>query len=80
EKPKDEEEPARTEPPGTPQAQSGPGTVTVTFAPSPGVKPTGYRLEGAPAGAEVKPGKVGPDGPFTFEVKGGSCDQQYSFS
>ncbi|MEU2604006.1 fibronectin type III domain-containing protein [Streptomyces albus] len=81
EKPKDEEEePARTEPPGTPQAQSGPGTVTVTFAPSPGVKPTGYRLEGAPPGAEVKPGKVGPDGPFTFEVKGGSCDQQYSFS
>ncbi|NSC24702.1 hypothetical protein FM076_27515 [Streptomyces albus subsp. chlorinus] len=77
---KNKEEPADAQPPGTPQAQSGPGVITVSFAPSPGVKPTGYQLKGAPPGAEVKPGKVGPDGPFTFEVNGGSCDQQYSFT
>ncbi|MBO8197205.1 hypothetical protein JW613_02585 [Streptomyces smyrnaeus] len=76
----DEDEPAKPQPPGVPQAESGPGTIRVSFAPSSGVKPTGYRLKGAPAGAEVKPTRVGPGGPFTFEVKGGSCDRQYTFT
>ncbi|RCG21394.1 hypothetical protein DTL70_18325 [Streptomyces diacarni] len=80
ERPDKGEEKPEARPPGTPQAQSGAGVIRVSFAPSPGVKPTGYRLKGAPAGAEVKPEKVGPNGPFTFEVKGGSCAQQYSFS
>ncbi|MGI5347878.1 fibronectin type III domain-containing protein [Streptomyces sp. CA-250714] len=76
----DEDEPAKPQPPGVPQAESASGAIRVSFAPSSGVKPTGYRLKGAPAGAEVQPAKVGPGGPFTFEVKGGSCDQQYTFS
>ncbi|WP_369206802.1 hypothetical protein [Streptomyces sp. PU-14G] len=85
-KPQESEQPGEGEgkpkvrPPGTPQAQSGAGVIRISFAPSPGVKPTGYRLEGAPPGAEVKPAKVGANGPFTFEVRGGSCAQQYSFS
>ncbi|MBO8188652.1 fibronectin type III domain-containing protein [Streptomyces spirodelae] len=76
----DEEEPAKPQPPGVPQAESGPGTIRVSFAPSSGVKPTGYRLKGAPPGAEVKPARIGPGGPFTFEIEGGSCDRQYSFT
>lgn len=79
-KPDGEEKKPAPRPPGTPQTQSGAGSIRISFAPSPGVKPTGYRLTGAPGGAEVKPQKVGADGPFTFEVSGGSCDQQYSFS
>ncbi|WP_326809018.1 hypothetical protein OHB04_34915 [Streptomyces sp. NBC_01775] len=85
-KPKPEPEPenpddtAKPVPPGTPQAQSGAGFITVTFSPSSGVKPTGYRLKGAPAGAEVKPGKVGPEGPFTFQVNGGECGKEYTFT
>lgn len=66
--------------PGTPQAQSGSGSITVTFAAASGVTPKQYVLKGAPAGATVTPNAVGPDGPFTFEVRGGSCTQQYSFT
>lgn len=66
--------------PGTPQVQSGSGTMTVNFSPSSGLRPTGYKLNGAPAGATVTPTTVGPDGPFTFQVRGGSCAQQYTFS
>ncbi|MEU7314757.1 fibronectin type III domain-containing protein [Streptomyces sp. NPDC007083] len=75
-----EDESPERQPPGIPQVESGPGTMRVSFAPSSGVKPTGYGLLGAPAGAELKPRKVGPGGPFTFEVKGGSCDKQYRFT
>ncbi|OEU99558.1 hypothetical protein AN217_19005 [Streptomyces qinglanensis] len=75
-----EDEPAEPRPPGVPQAESGAGSIRVSFAPSSGTKPTGYRLKGAPAGARVVPGKVGPSGPFTFEVRGGTCDKQYRFT
>ncbi|GAA2635129.1 fibronectin type III domain-containing protein [Streptomyces axinellae] len=66
--------------PGTPQAQSGAGFITVAFAPSSGVRPTGYRLRGAPAGAQVKPRRVGPGGPFTFQMSGGECGKEYTFT
>ncbi|MGV9354561.1 fibronectin type III domain-containing protein [Streptomyces misionensis] len=66
--------------PGTPQAQSGAGSITITFAAASGVTPEQYVLKGAPAGATVIPSAVGPDGPFTFEVRGGSCAQEYSFT
>jgi hypothetical protein len=75
-------EPGCPEPqaPGTPQAQSGSGSITITFAAASGVTPVRYILKGAPAGATVTPNEVGPNGPFTFVVKGGSCAQQYSFT
>jgi hypothetical protein len=66
--------------PGTPQAQSGNGSITVTFAAASGTTPSGYALSGAPAGATLTPAAVGPQGPFTFQVNGGSCDKQYSFT
>ncbi|MEU2354883.1 hypothetical protein ABZ599_18265 [Streptomyces misionensis] len=66
--------------PGTPQAESGSGSITITFAAASGVTPEQYVLKGAPAGATVTPNAVGPDGPFTFEVRGGSCARQYSFT
>jgi hypothetical protein len=66
--------------PGTPQAQSGSGTITITFAAASGVTPERYVLKGAPAGATVTPNEIGPEGDFTFVVKGGSCAQQYSFT
>lgn len=66
--------------PGTPQVASGSGTITVTFAPASGTTPKDYTLAGAPAGAAVTPSSVGPNGPFTFQVRGGSCAQQYTFT
>ncbi|WP_416979302.1 fibronectin type III domain-containing protein [Streptomyces sp. T028] len=68
------------EAPGTPQAQSGAGVIRITFAAASGVTPKRYVLRGAAAGQTVTPEEVGPEGPFTFEVRGGSCDQQYSFT
>ncbi|PWI45532.1 hypothetical protein [Streptomyces sp. ICBB 8177] len=66
--------------PGTPQAQSGAGTITVTFAAASGTTPKDYTLSGAPAGATVTPDSVGPGGPFMFEVRGGSCGSRYTFT
>ena len=66
--------------PGTPQAQSGNGTITITFAAASGVTPTRYVLKGLADGQTVSPAQTGADGPFTFEVKGGSCDSQYSYT
>ncbi|WUH93665.1 hypothetical protein OG900_28510 [Streptomyces sp. NBC_00433] len=66
--------------PGTPQVQSGAGGITVTFAAASGVTPQGYVLKGAPADATVAPSEVGPGGPFTFDVRGGSCSRQYTFT
>lgn len=66
--------------PGTPQVQSGANKITVTFAAASGVTPRGYVLKGAPAGAAVLPSEVGPGGPFSFEVRGGSCAREYTFT
>ena len=66
--------------PGTPQVQSGNGTITVTFAAASGTTPSSYTLTGAPAGATTTPSSVGPGGPFTFQVSGGSCGSQYTFT
>jgi hypothetical protein len=66
--------------PGTPQAQSGNGIITITFAAASGVTPTRYVLKGMADGQTVSPDELGPDGSFTFEVKGGSCDKQYSYT
>lgn len=66
--------------PGTPQAESGSGGIRLTFQPASGLTPLSYSLKGAPAGASVTPTSVGPQGPFAFEVRGGSCAQQYSFT
>ncbi|MBO0682993.1 MAG: hypothetical protein J2P45_07550, partial [Candidatus Dormibacteraeota bacterium] len=66
--------------PGPVTAKSGPGYITVTFTPPKQGKPTGYSLVGAPAGATVQPAQVPAGGPFTFQVTGGSCAQQYSFA
>jgi hypothetical protein len=66
-------------PPGTPTAQSGPGSITIDFAPAAGAQPSGYRLQGTPAGAAVQPNQIGPGGPFRFEVTGGNCGQEYGF-
>jgi hypothetical protein len=71
--------PPPANPPGTPLAQSGPGSITIDFQPAAGAQPTGYRLQGAPQGADVKPAQVGPDGPFTFQVTGGDCAREYAF-
>jgi hypothetical protein len=87
EKPKDPEPstPAapkpQPSPPGTPQAQAGNGSVTISFSPSSGtLRPTGYRLNGSPAGARVAPARVAADGPFQFQVSGLSCGSEYSFT
>ena len=66
--------------PGTPQAQSGNGIITITFAAASGVTPTRYVLRGLADGQTATPDELGPDGSFTFEVKGGSCDKQYSYT
>ncbi|WTW92481.1 hypothetical protein OG216_03425 [Streptomycetaceae bacterium NBC_01309] len=69
-------------PPGTPQATSTPGAIRLVFAPSSGVRPTGYTLSlpANSAGLTVTPeSSVGGGGPFQFTVRAGSCDQTYSF-
>lgn len=74
--------PPAPSPPGVPQVTSGPGWIRVVFSPSAGQRPTGYTLAmpGNAAGMTVTPNTpVGPGGPFQFTVRGGLCDQQYSF-
>ncbi len=66
--------------PGTPQVESGDGSITVTFAAASGTTPRSYTLGGAVAGLTVTPRSVGPNGPFTFQVTGGSCAQTYTFT
>ncbi|MDN3023981.1 PKD domain-containing protein [Streptomyces sp. S.PB5] len=66
--------------PGTPQAQSGAGVIRITFAAASGATPRRYVLQEPASDQIVTPDSVGPDGPFEFEVRGGSCDQQYSFT
>jgi hypothetical protein len=66
--------------PGTPQAQSGAGAIRITFAAASGATPQRYELQGLTPGQTSLPGEIGPDGPFEFEVRGGSCDRQYSFT
>jgi len=67
--------------PGAPTAKSGPGYITVTFPPAAqGAAPTGYILQGAPAGATVSPTRVPANGPYSFRVTGGTCAATYSFT
>jgi hypothetical protein len=66
--------------PGAPSASSGPGWIRIMFTPSTGATPTGYLLQGAPAGATVQPPQVPAAGPFTFQVSGGSCASLYAFT
>ncbi|MCD7440532.1 hypothetical protein K4B79_20180 [Streptomyces lincolnensis] len=65
--------------PGAPQAESRSGAIRITFAKALGATPQRYVLKGAAPDQTVTPDGVGPDGPFTFEVRGGSCEEQYSF-
>ncbi|WLW53468.1 fibronectin type III domain-containing protein [Streptomyces sp. YU58] len=66
--------------PGAPQAESRSGAIRITFAKALGATPQRYVLKGATPDQTVTPDGVGPDGPFTFEVRGGSCEEQYSFT
>ncbi|AXG55572.1 sparsomycin-resistance [Streptomyces lincolnensis] len=66
--------------PGAPQAESRSGAIRITFAKALGATPQRYVLKGATPDQTVTPDGVGPDGPYTFEVRGGSCDEQYSFT
>ncbi|WP_217212557.1 hypothetical protein [Streptomyces sp. AC550_RSS872] len=66
--------------PGAPQAESRSGAIRITFAKALGATPQRYVLKGAAQGQTVTPDAVGPDGPFVFEVSGGSCEKQYSFT
>ncbi|MDJ0341976.1 fibronectin type III domain-containing protein [Streptomyces sp. H10-C2] len=66
--------------PGTPQAQSGAGTITLTFQPASGLTPKRYVLKGLAGGQTATPSEAGPNGPFTFQVNGGSCGTQYSYT
>ncbi|MFI9170829.1 hypothetical protein [Streptomyces lincolnensis] len=65
--------------PGAPQAESRSGAIRITFAKALGATPQRYVLKGTAPDQTVTPDAVGPDGPYTFEVRGGSCDEQYSF-
>ncbi|MCX4907411.1 hypothetical protein [Streptomyces sp. NBC_00878] len=66
--------------PGSPQAESRSGAIRITFAEAVGATPQRYVLKGVAPDQTVTPDEIGPDGPFTFEVKGGSCEEQYSFT
>lgn len=78
--------PAPTQPepepgaPGAPQAESRSGAIRLTFAKALGATPQRYVLKGASPDQTVAPEETGPDGPFTFEVRGGKCEKQYSFT
>ncbi|MEY9992908.1 hypothetical protein ABIE67_004940 [Streptomyces sp. V4I8] len=78
--------PAPTQPgpepgaPGAPQAESRSGAIRITFAEALGATPQRYVLKGAAPDQTVTPDEIGPDGPFAFEVRGGSCEEQYSFT
>lgn len=66
--------------PGAPQVESQMGALRITFAEALGATPQRYVLKGQAPNQTVTPDEIGPDGPFTFEVKGGSCEKQYSFT
>ncbi|MEU6349051.1 hypothetical protein ABZ896_06955 [Streptomyces sp. NPDC047072] len=66
--------------PGAPQAESLAGGIRLTFAEALGATPQRYVLKGAAPDQKVTPEEIDPDGPFVFEVTGGSCEQQYSFT
>lgn len=66
--------------PGAPQAESRSGAIRITFAEALGATPQRYVLKGAAPDQTVTPDEVGPDGPFVFEVRGGACEKQYSFT
>ncbi|WP_031483011.1 YncE family protein [Streptomyces bicolor] len=66
--------------PGSPQAESRSGAIRITFAEALGATPRRYVLKGAAPDQTVTPEEIGSDGPFTFEVRGGSCEEQYSFT
>ncbi|MGW6906034.1 YncE family protein [Streptomyces sp. NPDC054940] len=66
--------------PGAPQAESRMGAIRITFAEALGATPRRYVLKGQAPDQTVTPDGIGPDGPFAFEVKGGSCEEQYSFT
>jgi hypothetical protein len=66
--------------PGAPQAESQSGAIRITFAAALGATPQRYVLKGATPDQTVTPDEIGPDGPFTFEVRGGSCEERYSFT
>jgi hypothetical protein len=73
--------PAPPTAPGAPTATAAPGSIRITFTPSGGGTPDGYRLTGAPAGATVTPTSVPASGrPFQFTVTGLSCARQYTFA
>ncbi|MFI9099956.1 fibronectin type III domain-containing protein [Streptomyces fildesensis] len=66
--------------PGTPQAQSGDGSITLTFQPASGLTPKRYLLKGVGSGQTATPSEVGPNGPFTFQVDGGACGTEFSYT
>ncbi|MFI9760779.1 hypothetical protein ACIHFB_22850 [Streptomyces sp. NPDC051963] len=66
--------------PGAPQAESRSGGIRLTFAEALGATPERYVLKGLAPDQTVTPDEIGPDGPFTFDVSGGSCEEQYSFT
>lgn len=66
--------------PGAPQAESRMGAIRITFAEALGATPRRYVLKGRAPDQTVTPDGIGPDGPFAFEVRGGSCEEQYSFT
>lgn len=66
--------------PGAPQSESLSGAIRITFAEALGATPQRYVLKGATPDQTVTPAEIGPDGPFAFEVEGGSCEEQDSFT
>lgn len=66
--------------PGAPQAESLANGIRLTFAAARGATPQRYVLKGAAPDQTVTPEQTGPDGPFVFEVTGGSCEEQYSYT
>jgi hypothetical protein len=67
-------------PPTSVSARSGPGKIDVMFSPSSTGKVDGYTLKVSPQGGSVSPAKVSGDGPFQFEVTGGDCGTDYTFT
>lgn len=72
--------PSAPGPPGSVSVQSGPGRIDVTFSPSAGGTVDHYTLTGSPAGGQISPAGVSGEGPFQFQVTGGDCDKEYTFT
>ncbi|MGW1994515.1 hypothetical protein [Embleya sp. NPDC001921] len=66
--------------PGTPQAKSGAGFITVTFPKSSGATPQSYRIDGLKDGMKAEPASLGPKATSSFKVTGGQCKTEYSFT